>query len=96
MSSGVQRVQSASVTSPDSLQNTIGKCRELADPFFPFPHLARANIRLRQMVEDETLPLESRHELGGGRKMLRINEDVVGEIAIFEQRDAAAECRAAA
>ncbi len=69
-----------------------GLC-ELADVPLPFPNLARADLRLRQMIEDEPLAREPRHELDGSRQMPRINKDVVGEVEILEQRDAPAERR---
>ena len=93
MSSVVQCVQSASVTSPDNLQYTSGNFASCPYPLFPLAYLAAPDIRLRQVIEHEALPAEPRDELGRGGQVSRVNQEVVGEAATLEQRDAATKSR---
>ena len=91
--SGFQCCQSASVTNPDSLQNTLGNAASRADSLRPGIDLAALDRRLGQMIEHETLPRKPLDEFGRHRKMFRVDQNVVGEIELFQHRNATKKIR---
>ena len=49
---------------PRQLAEHRGHFASSPNPFFPFPLIAAANVRLREMIQHEALARKLRHQLG--------------------------------
>ena len=78
---------------PRQFAEHVRKFREPSQSALPVADLSRSNLRLRQVIEDEPIPVETGRRLCRRIEVLRINQDVVGEVEIAEQRNAPAERR---
>src|SRR6266478_862568 len=71
----------------------IRKCCQPLDSTRPNVNGSALDRRLRQMVQNKTLPRKLRHEFRCHWKMPGINQDVVGQIKFFQHGDAAKKIR---
>ena len=85
------RSSCASVTMPESLQNTLGRSASRFRSSFQGDEQPLADRRLGDVVEHEELVLELVDQRDGHRQVARKQQQIVGELELGEPRDAAAE-----
>jgi hypothetical protein len=90
--SGVQRSQSASVTSPTACRTRSAK--RSARRSRRQRRARRPDLRLRGVIEHERWPRKRRDELAAGPEVARVDQDVVGEAPAPQNLDATQEVAA--
>lgn len=99
-SSSFQSDQFPSVTMPDTFTNTFGKAArsyvstnrsDYANALLPLSDDVVLNEGFRDVVDDKRLVRELRYEFLGHLQVLRVDEDIVGQVVLLQKANATKE-----